>query len=482
MTSPIAAEPVRVFISYSRKDEQLREKLVTHLALLKQQNLIRSWYDREIGAGEDFHRAISKELATAEIILLLLSPDFLASEYCMDVELKIALERHHSATDPARLIPVIVRTCGWRHHEQLSRLNALPTDGRPIDEWPNADKAFEVVADALRKELQQIRGYSPMHDAGPSEARVVAPLARDGERHAFGLGGWLAPFCCDRDPQADVFSHACLSHFTTSPGEPMIVFVPGESRQSHSGFLQRTEFELLPEIADAILDAPPGRPHPVSVQWKAEGPAARLRWDLGWEVYRRCGAVRLADPRNPNPTAATLRKHEPLRAASFVLVSHTIEAEMWPASSAVLEWYLSEFWPRVIDRTENEPRFVLVFNIVYPAAAKSPGWLRLFRRPAAPASVTDLAAEAAARCPLPVKILDPLPPVTPVHVRAWFDRIDRRHFPWSENVRSRELARVFTVDGRNVATRDMIEVEEELKTMLQRLAGREAGEHTDRAA
>jgi internalin A len=86
--------PFEVFISYSHKDEELRKKLETHLSLLKRRGVIGAWQDRRIGAGQEWAGEIDKHLNRAAVILLLVSPDFLASDYCYDLEMKRALERH----------------------------------------------------------------------------------------------------------------------------------------------------------------------------------------------------------------------------------------------------------------------------------------------------------------------------------------------------------------------------------------------------
>ena len=105
--SASSAAPIELFISYSHKDEPLREKLDTHLSLLKRQGVIDAWHDRRIGAGHEWAGAIDEHLNSAAVILLLVSADFLASDYCYDLEMKRALERHDAGD--ARVIPVILR-------------------------------------------------------------------------------------------------------------------------------------------------------------------------------------------------------------------------------------------------------------------------------------------------------------------------------------------------------------------------------------
>lgn len=138
---------VKLFVSYSHKDEVLRDALETHLSLLKSQGVIQVWYDRKIGAGAEFAASIDENLADSQIILLLISPDFLASTYCWGVEMKQAMEMHEKKT--ARVIPVILRACDWRT-APFGKLLAAPKDGKPIKSWPDLDEALYDVARQIR--------------------------------------------------------------------------------------------------------------------------------------------------------------------------------------------------------------------------------------------------------------------------------------------------------------------------------------------
>lgn len=97
----------KVFFSYAHEDEALRDKLETHLSLLKRQGVIETWHDRRIGPGDAFGDDIDTALETSDIVLLLVSADFLASDYCHDIEMRRALERH--AQGLARVVPIILR-------------------------------------------------------------------------------------------------------------------------------------------------------------------------------------------------------------------------------------------------------------------------------------------------------------------------------------------------------------------------------------
>lgn len=126
----------RLFFSYSHADEDLRDILQKHLASLKHQGLIETWHDRRILAGDVFAREIDHALEAADVILLLISSDFLASGYCYDIEMQRALERN--AAGEARVIPVILRPCDW-HDTPFGKLMAVPRDGKPIKSWPDID-------------------------------------------------------------------------------------------------------------------------------------------------------------------------------------------------------------------------------------------------------------------------------------------------------------------------------------------------------
>ena len=165
-----------IFFSYSHRDETLRDQLETHLSMLKRQGFIETWHDRRITAGEAFDTAINANLDRADIVLLLVSPDFMASDYCYDREMMRALERH--AAGSCTVIPVILRPCDW-HDAPFGKLIAAPKDGKPITQWPDIDAAFLDVTTAIKATLRK-HGNSPKDSAArSSEAfpplRKVAP-------------------------------------------------------------------------------------------------------------------------------------------------------------------------------------------------------------------------------------------------------------------------------------------------------------------
>ena len=152
-STPRPTKPIEVFYSYAHADEQLRKGLEKQLSLLTLQRLISGWYDRKIPPGQEWADQIDTHLSTAQIILLLISADFMASKYCFGEEMMRAMERHEAGE--ARVIPVILRHVEWSG-APFSKLQALPTDARPIMGWRSRDKAFLDVARGIRKAVEEI--------------------------------------------------------------------------------------------------------------------------------------------------------------------------------------------------------------------------------------------------------------------------------------------------------------------------------------
>lgn len=146
---------IKVFYCYAREDKGLRASLEKHLGNLKRQELITGWSDRDIDAGKEWAKEIDCNLNTANIILLLISPDFMHSEYCYSIEMTHALERHKNGT--ARVIPIILRPVEYEG-APFSRLQALPTDAVPVTDrkWRTRDEAFRDIAQGIRKVVNEL--------------------------------------------------------------------------------------------------------------------------------------------------------------------------------------------------------------------------------------------------------------------------------------------------------------------------------------
>lgn len=139
---------LKLFISYCHADEEYKTELIKHLEPLKKLNLIDTWHDRKITAGSNIDHAINAHLKVADIVLLLISIDFINSNYCYDTELALALERHKNKE--ARIIPIILRDCMW-NLTPITNLLALPNDAKPVSSFGNRDEAYVQIANGILK-------------------------------------------------------------------------------------------------------------------------------------------------------------------------------------------------------------------------------------------------------------------------------------------------------------------------------------------
>ena len=139
------------FISYSHRDAEALDRLHVHLANLRREGLIEAWYDRDILAGDNLDREIEKRLEASGLFLLLVTPDFLNSDYCVEREMARALERQ--ANGEARVIAIITQPCEWKS-TKLRALKVVPNDGRAISEWTNPNSAYLDVVQEIRRAIE----------------------------------------------------------------------------------------------------------------------------------------------------------------------------------------------------------------------------------------------------------------------------------------------------------------------------------------
>lgn len=142
-----------VFVSYAHEDEDWKDRIRAHLAALRRTGRISIWHDRELGGGDDWRDEIRAELDAADIILLLVSSDFIASDFIWEEELRVAMDRRTAGE--ARVVPVIVRPCDWNDLE-FAQLQALPRDGQPISEHDDTDRALTEVAEGVERIVDRI--------------------------------------------------------------------------------------------------------------------------------------------------------------------------------------------------------------------------------------------------------------------------------------------------------------------------------------
>lgn len=169
-----SVNPLALFYSYSHKDEPWRDELATHLAMLEKKGVIRSWHDRKIVAGDNWKGKIDENLEKADIVLLLVSSNFLASDYCYDIEMKRALERHDKGE--ACTVPVIISACDWELAD-FARIQALPKDAKPVESWAIRNEAWNDIAKGIRKVATELAARQP-----PATS-PAPPRENEGTRH-----------------------------------------------------------------------------------------------------------------------------------------------------------------------------------------------------------------------------------------------------------------------------------------------------------
>lgn len=147
-------QQIDVFISYSHKDEELKNELEKHLESLKRMNFIRTWNDRKITAGREWENEIDSNLVKSKIFLALISPDFISSEYCYSKELEFALDKH--SKEECVVVPIILRPVIWKILP-LGKIQGLPKDGKAITTWENLDEALLDVAEGILTLVEKIR-------------------------------------------------------------------------------------------------------------------------------------------------------------------------------------------------------------------------------------------------------------------------------------------------------------------------------------
>lgn len=145
--------PVKLFISYSHRDEKYRLSLESHLSILKRQGVISEWHDRKITPGSYWEREIDKNINNADIILLLISSDFISSDYCYEKELDTAINQHE--TQQSIVIPIIIRPTDW-DDTSFSAIQALPKDGVAVSKWSDEDEAWLSVIQGIKSKINEL--------------------------------------------------------------------------------------------------------------------------------------------------------------------------------------------------------------------------------------------------------------------------------------------------------------------------------------
>ena len=162
----------KIFVSYSHKDEDIRKKLHNHLASMVRNRIIEILFDRKIRPGQHLDHEIEKSIAGANIVLLLVSANFINSNYCYNVELKYIMRMHRIRN--LRVVPVIVSACDWKD-TPFGNLLAVPTDGKPIRNWKIVDDALLDVVEQLKSVIEELKQSTPDGSNTPHDPIQLRP-------------------------------------------------------------------------------------------------------------------------------------------------------------------------------------------------------------------------------------------------------------------------------------------------------------------
>ncbi|XXX76313.1 TIR domain-containing protein [Sorangium sp. So ce134] len=146
--------PIKIFIAYVQSDEHSKKELLEHLRPLEKSKLIEIWHDHMITPGEDWKGVLHQKLQEADIIMFLISPIFINSDYCNGDEMETAFARHKSGE--AVVVPVILRPCLWQLDRVLGRLRALPKNDMPVTKWADRDDALANIAQGIYDAVQKL--------------------------------------------------------------------------------------------------------------------------------------------------------------------------------------------------------------------------------------------------------------------------------------------------------------------------------------
>lgn len=167
--------PLEVFCCYAREDQKMLAHLRKHLVPLERRSLIKIWSDADLNAGVEWEKELHGHLESADIILLLISPSFMSSDYCYSIEMRRAIERHDQ--ESARVIPILLHPIIWRD-TPFAKLQIVPRDTRPVAIWSNRDEAFNSVAESINQVVLGLLIQHPLIKADRSvgTAKLALPF------------------------------------------------------------------------------------------------------------------------------------------------------------------------------------------------------------------------------------------------------------------------------------------------------------------
>jgi hypothetical protein len=380
---------LKVFISYSHKDRDLLFELNAQLATLRNLALIEQWTDNELQTGMEWEPDIWSHFNSADILILLISADFLASYYCYKKEFEAALQR--AQRKEMRLLPVIVRDCDWKDG-RLDLLQCMCAD-KPValygDRAINRDPAWTLVVTEIRKVVTQLASAPRSTSAGPGDDE-------DSE-------GDLVPLLCNRQSQEELLFEKFIG---AAPGAPQIYFLPGAQDAVHSSFVERVQYEILPRLLGEESESFRHLTQSICAEWAQKPPSGKelgyLTAKMAWQIDARLKA-----------DAGLIKKH-PRIARGVVIIQHRLYAKHWnDKTPGLLRDYVA-FWSKAAD-DKDRPLFLIFFHVIFEDGA--PAEVPPAESPPL-AALAELAAELDGK-PCTVAVFEPLGGVEWHHVNDW---------------------------------------------------------------
>jgi hypothetical protein len=175
------ARSIEVFYSYAHEDETFVRELEKQLSVLRRTGVITTWHDRQIAPGGDWAKQIDAHLASARVIVLMVSADFVASDYCWDVEVLTAMQRHQLGT--AVVVPIVLRETAFLDKTPFGKLQMLPKDAVPVATWPRADEVWASVAKSLGDICLDLQHRELFHADAAQASRILAEIVADAQRN-----------------------------------------------------------------------------------------------------------------------------------------------------------------------------------------------------------------------------------------------------------------------------------------------------------
>jgi hypothetical protein len=403
-------ERTKVFISYSHQDVAWLRRLRVHLKPLERENRIEIWDDTRIKPGSRWREEIEQALAATKVAVLLVSADFLASDFIARDELPTLLRA--AEKEGAIILPLILSPSRFERTPRLAQFQSVNNPSKPLIGLPKAEQEALLV-----KVSEDIETF-----LNPPPEIVTPPLDMT---HAVPNCGAMLYKLCDRASQENNFIEYFNKCRKELPGRPQVYFIHGEKGECHDSFVERLMYGPIREIAEKEW----GEQHGVFIhrqpEWPHEGEPPELEQNLKINLIKEFNIANAGS----ELSATALSELAAELLCPIVIIQHNIYAQQWSAlDRRQIEWYLN-YWAELQTRPAG-PQFLIFLNVIYPSKGEAKGKTRTWWKPWIVASgfsksqiqaeLAELVAMHPAGCPC--FLLKELMPLKQFDVQDWFSR------------------------------------------------------------